>query len=1232
MADKFKDFVSKNKKWLLIGGAALLAVIALVVVIALVAGGGEDPAGTDPTETTAAHTVTVTDGDGNPLEGVGVYVYADATQQELIWYSRTDAQGKVSFTDKVSSSYVAVVRDVPKYYLTQASYPLTGVNTTIALQLGKLEDNMDITLALGDTMLDFSVTASDGTVYTLSELLEQKDAVVLNFWYRDCSPCNLEFPYLQAAYEAYSDKIEILALSPYDKNEDIAAFKEDKGLTFPMAECDAGWENIFGLVYPTTVVIDRNGEICLIHNSYVDETGVFEKIFSFFTAEDYQQTFLEDLSQIPSGDVVDPTQGTADSPIEVGGVSELQVSVEPGQEIYYNLYRASGLIFRLENEHAYVIVDGTKYTPTDGVIELTLTAPDNYTPNSVVFGNSGTAAQTYTATLSSVPGSYGNPFPLTMGDFTASVAAGNAQGVYYLYEVTQPGTVTVECLEVTDGVGYGITLYNLTTYAQHTLEEGGENKVTIEVNAGDTLQVIISTLPNEENEYPAADFRLNAAMEGIACSHENTEVRDTVNAACTADGYTGDTYCTDCNARVSVGTAIPALGHKDGNQDNKCDVCGAATGTCSHSSTELRNKKDATCTSDGYTGNTYCKICGERVSNGKEIPATGHKSELRNQKEATCTAAGYTGDEYCSVCNAKLASGITLTKLAHKDSNNDKKCDSCGAAMGNNTCRHSSTEIRNKKDATCTAIGYTGDTYCKTCGEMIKNGSVIPAYNHSKTEVRNKKSATCSAVGYTGDTYCTLCDAKVSSGTEIPKTAHTPETRNKKNATCTAEGYTGDTYCSVCNALIESGSKIQKTAHTVKSRNKKDATCTASGYTGDTYCSVCGATLSTGTTIPATGHKDRNGDYKCDTCGASTGTPPASTVTYTFTVGHTAGASTEGIVIQLSGSNGTATATVDASGKAVFQVAAGTYTVKVLDAKGYEVCYCPSEVKVSSAYKSNEISFKNAVPDGYVELDGEVVKLLSTGTNTVELKSGALTYFVYKPTKSGTYSFTASRTIGYYNTMDFVNNSTSGTDYDAGTNTFTLNIKESNLGISYVIGVTAPSGVTSGSVTIKRVGDAVVGWEDQDYVPYSGTYTPKDWTFSGGSLRYINISGDADDYKLYLGSDGYYHLNSETGPLLYLNLTGGAYADCALYTMLNSNRPVVQGYVKDENGNIVSKENYNDLVQKYIDCASEGLYPLTEDLVRILKTQNENWYTYVQATNPGINPDIVWMCNICYLP
>ena len=66
---------------------------------------------------------------------------------------------------------------------------------------------------LGETLPDFTVETIDGGTFTLSEALKEKDLVMINLWATWCGPCEREFPYMEEAYELYSDKVEIIALS-----------------------------------------------------------------------------------------------------------------------------------------------------------------------------------------------------------------------------------------------------------------------------------------------------------------------------------------------------------------------------------------------------------------------------------------------------------------------------------------------------------------------------------------------------------------------------------------------------------------------------------------------------------------------------------------------------------------------------------------------------------------------------------------------------------------------------------------------------------------------------------------------------------------------------------------------------------------------------------------------------------------------------------------------------------
>lgn len=227
-------------------------------------------------------------------------------------------------------------------------------------------------------------------------------------------------------------------------------------------------------------------------------------------------------------------------------------------------------------------------------------------------------------------------------------------------------------------------------------------------------------------------------------------------------------------------------------------------------------------------------------------------------------------------------------------------------ACGKKECSHKNQETVGAVPATCTAKGYTGETKCLDCGEVIQAGSEvavlehkavvegavpatcleggktgvsvcelckavlhentdIPATGHTNNVV-NKTDATCTEDGYSGDTVCSTCNAVIEKGSVVPA-AHNPVTKGYKAATCTSEGATGDTSCADCGKVLESNKTIAKTAHTVTLKNKKEATCTSSGYSGDEYCSVCGEKLKTGSTVAKLEHNPTTKNAKAATCG-----------------------------------------------------------------------------------------------------------------------------------------------------------------------------------------------------------------------------------------------------------------------------------------------------------------------------------------------------------------------------
>jgi thiol-disulfide isomerase/thioredoxin len=125
-------------------------------------------------------------------------------------------------------------------------------------------DHSQANYKVGSTMGDFTLTDTNGNSYNLSQLLKEKDLVILNFWFVNCGPCKAEFPYFEAINEKY-DNVQLLTMNHLDSEKDILALREQMGVTFPMISENIGFQQGFGITaYPTTVFIAPNGKILKI--------------------------------------------------------------------------------------------------------------------------------------------------------------------------------------------------------------------------------------------------------------------------------------------------------------------------------------------------------------------------------------------------------------------------------------------------------------------------------------------------------------------------------------------------------------------------------------------------------------------------------------------------------------------------------------------------------------------------------------------------------------------------------------------------------------------------------------------------------------------------------------------------------------------------------------------------------------------------------------------------------
>ena len=229
-----------RKTWLISGISVGCAVLILVGCLVFIPGGDKpDPPCYPPPPGTVA-TITVKNTLDAPVADAQVYVYEDSTLTELATFAKTDAEGKATVTLSGADN-VAVLKGTAPGYKVEEYYPLDG-DTAITLEALASYDTIptDSKIEAGDPMVDFTFTDLDGVSYTASEVLKEKKALVLNFWFTTCDPCAAEFPFLEKAYDTYKDDVAMLAVNPYetDTEDTIKAFREDKKLTFPMADID----------------------------------------------------------------------------------------------------------------------------------------------------------------------------------------------------------------------------------------------------------------------------------------------------------------------------------------------------------------------------------------------------------------------------------------------------------------------------------------------------------------------------------------------------------------------------------------------------------------------------------------------------------------------------------------------------------------------------------------------------------------------------------------------------------------------------------------------------------------------------------------------------------------------------------------------------------------------------------------------------------------------------------
>lgn len=375
--------------------AAFLAFTALGVLSACgdknppdsTGGGNSTPVG--PTENDMDCRVTVKSEGGMSIGDVTVCAYnADGDKVKEV---KTTAGGVATFFVE-EGEYSIRLKDLPLgFYETGRTYTVSpstpDVNITLGIELVDEEDRAGHIYQVGDVMHDFSVTTFSGKTLTLSELLEEKDMVFLNFWYSTCVPCLTEMPWMYNAYndERFAGDFEIIAV--HSDMYDLAtaqAFVAESEWNFEFSHVSVtNLHRYFAIGgYPTTVIIDRYGVVALSETGRLDNQNECTALVAKYLSPDYTQNF---------------GNGSTDGGVIIGPDVPPEVTVEdPTDEELNAALGTNGLDYIIsEEEYVWPFIvtekDGREciYAPngpvagvdaheTSSVLSLTVNVPENY--------------------------------------------------------------------------------------------------------------------------------------------------------------------------------------------------------------------------------------------------------------------------------------------------------------------------------------------------------------------------------------------------------------------------------------------------------------------------------------------------------------------------------------------------------------------------------------------------------------------------------------------------------------------------------------------------------------------------------------------------------------------------------------------------------------------------------------------------------------------------------------
>ena len=574
---------------------------------------------------------------------------------------------------------------------------------------------------------------------------------------------------------------------------------------------------------------------------------------------------------------------------------------------------------------------------------------------------------------------------------------------------------------------------------------------------------------------------------------------------------------------------------------------------CKHESTKWEVTKPATCTEKGIA-EEKCSACNKAVKT-QDIEKIAHTEEIVAGKSATCTEAGLTQGKKCSVCKAELVKQESIEALGHKS---DWVIDTEATASK-----------AGKKHLEC--------FICKSSLETAEIPATSANHTHEGKEWHTVEYPTCAANGK----MAFVCDCGHVMKTEaIAKFEHSETAVLGLSPTCAEQGKTDGKKCSLCGITTANQIAVAPKGHTFS----------------EGFCKDCGIMETYGLwLVDGLGNPMTDIFVKVTKDGEDVKMYPY-----------------KGEFLTMDLADGNYKLELDLSqlnGKYTYDQSLCTLTPesKTASIRIFKVAEASEELFVGAPISKDYPSYT-----------------LGVGSYKVSLTPNDYTFFVFYPTSAAVYTITyecdSELAISYHGGTFFVQGSDlseGSADFAKYENGLAVSIYSGNIGGSYVFAVKSSS-AESCILNVKNAGDPGTKPTDMPWTPYtedSAKVEAHKKVEKNGTYTTIDLT-DLSLKAVFNEADGFYHLNSADGPIIFIDLTSDTKFISSLQTICSNQRMGV--YIYDRNGKLTEKRSYNELFQQYgmpdhsdTKVTEAVRVPLTEKLADAIRSYGDkaSWWT-----------------------